>query len=66
MKRYVQSSEDMSRGVMMDSGRWLEPFQSEKNLNIVSHLTWNPQMQRFFGKITIRHQSYTISWREAE
>jgi hypothetical protein len=56
----------MSRGVMMDSGRWLEPFQSEKNLNIVSHLTWNPQMQRFFGKITIRHQSYTISWREAE
>ena len=38
-KKYVQSSEDMSPGVMMDSGRWLEPFQSEKNLNIVSHLT---------------------------
>jgi hypothetical protein len=38
-KKYVRSSEDMSSGVMMDSGSWLESFQSEKNLNIVSHLT---------------------------
>jgi hypothetical protein len=51
----------MSSGVVMDSSAWLEPLQSEKNLNMMPLVTSNGHIQVFFRYVRVYHQSMTVS-----
>jgi hypothetical protein len=51
----------MSSSVVMYSSAWLEPLQSEENLNMMPLVTTNANIQVFFRYVRVHHQSLTVS-----